>query len=153
RVVVVLAVVEDPAHTGTEQEVALGQDLVPERFHLGHLGEEAVAAEVEAPAVAQHGPADAPHHVVGLEDDRALAPLGQLVGGGQPSGTRARDDDGGFFVHPGRILAGYGTEIFKKAKRAYPARQAPSSVSTVRSTSGCRQSRAATMVTGKALSA
>ena len=51
RVVEVLALVVDAAHPGAEEKVPLGQDLVPERFDLVHLGEEAVAAEVEAPPV------------------------------------------------------------------------------------------------------
>ena len=59
RVVEELALVVDAAHAGPEHEVALGQDLVPEGLHLGDLGEEAVSAQVEAPAVALHGAADA----------------------------------------------------------------------------------------------
>ena len=51
RVVVELALVVDPAHAGPQHEVALGEDLVPEGLDLGHLGEEAVSAQVEAPAV------------------------------------------------------------------------------------------------------
>ena len=86
RVVVELALVEDAAHAGAEHEVALGQDLVPQLLDLGHLGEEAVAAEVEAPAVAHDGAADAADHVVGLEHHRVLAPLGQQVGGGEAAG-------------------------------------------------------------------
>ena len=68
RVVEELAVVVDAAHAGPEQEVVVRQDLVPERLDLRHLGEEAVAADVEAPAVALDGAADATDHRVGLED-------------------------------------------------------------------------------------
>ena len=64
----------------------------------GDLGEEAVATEVEAPAVAHDGPADAADDVVGLEHERVLPPFGQQVGRGQPAGPRAGDDDGRCFV-------------------------------------------------------
>ena len=116
---------------------------MPERLDLGHLGEEAVAAEVEAPAVAHHGAADAADDVVGLEHQRVLPPFGQQVGRRQPAGPRAGDDDGcvlvrsghekGRLVDPpsalvdgrrtgavrrGRGVRGQGTEMFKKASRA-----------------------------------
>ncbi len=57
---------------------------MPQVFDGLDLGEEPVAADVEAPTVARHGPADAPHHVVGLEHDRVPARLGELIGGGEP---------------------------------------------------------------------
>ncbi len=60
-----------------QEEVALGQDLVPERLDFGHLGEEAMTPQIEAPPVTNDGAADAAHHVVALEDHGALAPLGQ----------------------------------------------------------------------------
>ena len=41
---------------------------MPERFDLAHLGEEAVAADVEAPAVPLDRPGDAAYHLVRLED-------------------------------------------------------------------------------------
>ena len=79
RVVVELAVVVDAAHPGPQHEVVVGQDLVPQRLDLGHLGEEAVPADVEAPAVALDGAADAADDVVGLEHGRSVhAVLGQL---------------------------------------------------------------------------
>ena len=91
RVVVELALVVDAAHAGPEHEVALGQDLVPQGLHLGDLGEEAVSAQVEAPAVPLHGAADAAHHVVGLEHDGVLTPLGQEIGRREASrGPRRR---------------------------------------------------------------
>ena len=68
---------------------------MPEVLDLGHLGEEAVATDVEAPAVALDRAADAADHVVGLEDDGVLPPFGQQVGRRQPPGARAGDDDGG----------------------------------------------------------
>ena len=94
-VVVELALVVDPAHARAQHEVALGQDLVPQGLHLGHLGEEAVPAQVEPPAVAHHGAADAADDVVRLEDERLLPPLRQQVGRRQATGSRAGDDDGG----------------------------------------------------------
>ena len=77
RVVVVLALVVDAAHAGPQHEVLVGQDLVPEGLDLLHLGEEAVAADVEAPAVALDGAADAADHRVGLEDRRRDAVPGR----------------------------------------------------------------------------
>ena len=96
RVVVELALVVDPAHAGPQHEVALGQDLVPEGLHLGNLGEETVAAQVEAPPVPDHGAADAAHHVIGLEHDRVLPPLGQEIGRGEPSGPAPAMTTGAF---------------------------------------------------------
>ena len=66
---------------------------MPERLDLGHLGEEAVAADVEAPAVALDGAADAADDVSASSTVDVLAPLAQLVGGGQPGGAGADDDD------------------------------------------------------------
>ena len=58
-----------------------------------HLGEEAVAADVEAPAVALDGAADAADDRVGLEDRRRpRRRLHQLVGGGQAGGAGPDDD-------------------------------------------------------------
>ena len=68
RVVEELVVVEDAAHPGPHDEVLVRQDLVPERLDLGHLGEEAVTTDVEAPAVALDGLGDAADRVGGLED-------------------------------------------------------------------------------------
>ena len=98
RVVQVLALVVDAAHPGAEHEVPLGQDLVPQRFDLVHLGEEAVATEVEAPPVPHHRAADTADHVIRLEHDRVLPPFRQEIGRGQASGARAGDDDGRFLV-------------------------------------------------------
>ena len=69
---------------------------MPEGLDLGHLGEEAVSAQVEAPAVPHHGAADAAHDVVGLEHHGVLTPLGQEIGRRQAPGARAGDDDGRF---------------------------------------------------------
>ena len=93
RVVEVLAVVEDAAHAGPQEEVLVGEDLVPEVLDGLHLGEEAVAADVEAPAVALDGAGDAADDVVGLEDGGADVVLGELVGRGEAGRTGADDHD------------------------------------------------------------
>jgi hypothetical protein len=93
RVVVELAVIEDAALAGPHHEVLVGQDLVPQRLDLGHLGEEAVPADIEAPAVAHLGAGDATDDVVGLlEDRRGNAVLVQLEGGGE-AGRAGADHD------------------------------------------------------------
>jgi hypothetical protein len=104
RVVEEPAAVVDAAHARPHQEVLVGQDLVPQRLDRPGLGEEAVAADVEAPSPALHGPADAADHVVGLEDGRPHPGLDQLVGGGQPGRPGPDDDDGG---RGGRVLSGF----------------------------------------------
>ena len=94
RIVVELAVVVDAAHAGPHQEILVGQDLVPERLDFGHLGEEAVAADVEAPAVALDGPADPPDHVVGFQDGGVDdAEAGELVRRCEPCRPGTDDDD------------------------------------------------------------
>ena len=67
---------------------------MPQGLHLVDLGEEAMAAEVETPAVAYDGAADPADDVVGLQHQRLLPPFGQQVGRRQAAGTRADDDDG-----------------------------------------------------------
>jgi hypothetical protein len=67
---------------------------VPEVVDLLGLGEEAVAAEVEAVPVADLGLGDATDLVLGLEDDDRLALLGEAVAGGQPRGPSAQHGDG-----------------------------------------------------------
>ena len=70
----------------------VAQDLAPEGVDLAALGEEAVAADVEAIPLVLVGPADAADQPgIGLEDDARSAVLRQLVGGGQPAGTAAGD--------------------------------------------------------------
>ena len=87
RVVEELAVPEDARHARALEEV-LAHDLVPEVVDLLGLGEEAVAAEVEAVAVADRGLGDAADLVLGLEDDHGQALLGEQVAGGQPGRAR-----------------------------------------------------------------
>src|SRR5690606_13491718 len=91
RVVVVLALVVDAAHPGPQQEVLVGQDLVPEGLHLGDLGEEPVAADVEPPPVALDGAGGAADLVGRLEHGAGTARLRQLVGGGEPGGAGSDD--------------------------------------------------------------
>jgi len=67
---------------------------VPETFDGGHLGEEPMPADVEAPAVALGGPADAADHVVRLKDGDLAVGLGQLVCRGE-AGRPAPDDRDG----------------------------------------------------------
>ena len=92
RVVVELAAVEDAAHPRPHQEVLVRQDLVPERLDLGHLGEEPVAADVEAPALALGGAADAADHRVALDDGDGHLALHQLECGGE-TGRTCSDHD------------------------------------------------------------
>jgi hypothetical protein len=77
RVVVELALVVDAAHARPQEEVVAREDLVPQALHRGDLGEEAVPADVEAPALALHRAGDAPDHVVGLEHDDGVLRLGR----------------------------------------------------------------------------
>ena len=56
-----------------------------------HLGEEAVAAEVEAVAVADGGLGDAADLVLGLEHHHGQALLREQVAGGQAGGAAAED--------------------------------------------------------------
>ena len=75
------------------QQELLVEHLVPEVVDLLGLGEEAVAAEVEAVAVADLGLGDAADLVLGLEDDHRDAALGQQVAGGEPGRAAAEHGD------------------------------------------------------------
>ena len=72
------------------------------------LGEEAVAADVEAPALGLGGAADAADHRVGLEHGGDHVGLGQLVGGGEARRARTDDDDPRCGGGIGRERAGVG---------------------------------------------
>ena len=61
--------------------------------HARHLGEEAVAADVEAPAVALDGAADPADDPVGLEHGGGDVVPGKLASGGEPRRACADDDD------------------------------------------------------------
>ena len=69
---------------------------MPEVFDRLHLGEEAVATDVEAPSVALHRSTDATDDVVCLEDDDGVAALDELIGRGQARGPCA--DDGNWKI-------------------------------------------------------
>ncbi len=90
RVVEELAVPEDARHAGAEQEL-LAHHLVPEIVDLLGLGEEAVAAEIEAVAVADLGLGQAADLVLGLEHDDRHALAGEQVAGGEPGRASAED--------------------------------------------------------------
>ena len=93
RVVVEPPAVQDPAAARPHQEVVAGQHLVPEPADARHLGEEAVAADVEAPAVALDRPADPADDPVGLEHRGGDVVAGELARRGEARRTRADDDD------------------------------------------------------------
>ena len=132
-VVVELAAVVDAAQAGPQQEVVLGQDLVPERLDLGHLGEEAVAADVEAPAVALDGAADAADDVVGFEhggvDDAGAA---QLVGRGEPRRAGTDDDD---------LVVSHGGPGHRKRTSASARERAPSTTTSATASSTATNAR------------
>ena len=114
RVVVVLAVIVDPAHARAQHEILVRQDLVPERLHVLHLREESVAPDVEPPPVALDRPADATDNGVGLENRGPDAvSLREDVRGGQPRGAGANDDHMRW-----RVRAAFG-------KRAHHTRPRP----------------------------
>src|SRR5581483_10106390 len=69
RVVEQGSLVEDAAHPRPFEEVSIGENVVPQLVDRGHLGEEPVSAEVEAPAVALDGPADAADLAAGFQYD------------------------------------------------------------------------------------
>ena len=92
RILEELVVPVDPALARTLEELLL-HDLVPEVVDLLDLGEEAVAAEVEAVAVAHLGAGDPADLVGGLEHDHGLALLGQKISRCQAGRTTAQHDD------------------------------------------------------------
>ena len=92
RVVEELAVPVDARHARPLEELLL-HHLVPEVVDLLGLGEEAVAAEIEAVSVADLGLGDAADLVLGLQHDDRAALLGEQVAGGQPRGAAAEHGD------------------------------------------------------------
>ncbi len=130
RVIVVLAVIVNAAHARAQHEVFVGQDLVPERLDFLHFREEAVATDIETPAVALDRPADAADDVIGLKDGGSDAVTGgENVGGSEASGTRADDDDWLLgheariytFLHQ-RLQAGAGTKCVFSSNRTLERR-------------------------------
>ena len=79
---------------------------MPQRLDLGDLGEEPVAADVEAPALALGGAADPAHHGVALEHRHGRVPLDQLVRGRQPGRPRPDDEGVGGLSCPRSAHAG-----------------------------------------------
>ena len=65
---------------------------MPQVVDLGRLREEAVAAEVEAVAVALDRLREPADLVVGLEDDDVAARLAEQVPGGEARGAAAEDE-------------------------------------------------------------
>ena len=92
RVVEELAVPVDPRHARALEEL-LVHHLVPEVVDLLGLGEEAMAAEVEAVAVAHLGLGEAADLVLGLEHDHRPPLPGEQVARGQPRRAAAEDGD------------------------------------------------------------
>ena len=84
---------------------------MPEVVDLLDLGEEAVAAEVEAVAVADGGLGDAADLVLGLEHDTGEPLLGEQVAGGQAGGAAA-EDDGRLLAHVGPRRLNVWCELF-----------------------------------------
>ena len=95
RVVVELALVEDAALARPAEEVLRAEDLPPQVVDGAHLGEEAVATDVEAPSVALDGAADSADDIVGFEDRDVGGVTGfhQLVRRGEAGRTGADDHD------------------------------------------------------------
>ena len=108
RVVVELAPVVHAARARALHEVLVGEDLVPQRLHLGDLREEPMAADVEAPSVTDDGLADATDHVGALEHGARVAGLAELVGSGEAGGSGADDDDASRVVRGGVVVGGLG---------------------------------------------
>jgi hypothetical protein len=67
---------------------------VPEVVDLLHLGEEAMAAEVEAKALLHGRPSDPAELVGRLQDDHRLALLGQQIARGQAGRAAAEHHNG-----------------------------------------------------------
>jgi len=93
---------EDPRQARAHEQL-LAQHLLPQRLDLAGLREEAMAAEVEAVAVALDRARQATDLAVGLKDDNRLGGLRQRVTGGQPggSGPQYRDREVSLGSHVG----------------------------------------------------
>ena len=87
RVIVVLPAVVDPALARNGDEF-VAKHLAPHLLDFANLGEEAVAADIEAIALVRLGPGDPAHQVARFEHHRAIIVRTalQLVCGGQPAG-------------------------------------------------------------------
>ena len=92
RIVEELAVVVD-AREARHRDELVAEDLVPELFDGRDLGEEAVAADVEAIALVLRGARDAADDVVGFEHGDAHSRLGEQIGRRQAGRAGADDHD------------------------------------------------------------
>ena len=92
RVVEELAAPVDARHAGATEELLL-HHLVPEVVDLFGLGEEAVAAQIEAVAVANLGLRDAADLVLRLEHDDGAPLLREEVPSREAGGAAAKDSD------------------------------------------------------------
>ena len=92
RVVEELAAPVDARHARTLEELLL-HHLVPEVVDLFDLGEEAVAAQIEAVAVTNLGLGDAADLVLRLEHDDGTPLLREEVSGREAGGAAAEDSD------------------------------------------------------------
>ena len=100
--------VEDAREAPHPQE-AVVQHLLPDLAHLGDLGEEAVAADVEEEPSVLHGAGVAADLRFLLEDHAGDAGLHERVGAGEPRRAPADDHDAARFGHgrgKRRIMAG-----------------------------------------------
>ncbi|CAB4882193.1 unannotated protein [freshwater metagenome] len=92
RVVDEAAAVEDPREARTLEQL-VAEDLVPELLDLGGFRVEAVAAEIEPPAVADLGAREAADDVVALKNGDVPAVAREHVRRGEPGRAGAEDDD------------------------------------------------------------
>ena len=74
--------VADARHPRPDDQL-VAQDLLPQRLHLGVLGEEPVAAQIEAETVAFLGPREAADERLALENGHAATALHEVQRGGQ----------------------------------------------------------------------
>ena len=93
RVVVEATAIEDPAHTRPQKEIFIGKDLVPQVSYRLDLGEEAVPTDIESPVADTRRARNAAHDSVGLEHDRFVVALAELVGR-RETGRAGTDDHG-----------------------------------------------------------
>ena len=101
RIVEELAPIVDAGEARTHQHF-LVEDLVPQRFDLRQLAEEAVPPDVESIALVHRGPGDATHRLVLLEDDGRKTVSRQLIGSGQAPGSGTDDHTRGIGQAIGR---------------------------------------------------
>jgi hypothetical protein len=84
---------EDPREPVAHEQL-VAEHLLPQRLHLGRLREEAMAAEVEAIAVAHDGARQPADLRVGLEDHDGALVVREHVACRQPSRPAAEHGEG-----------------------------------------------------------